>query len=70
MLKAKIWNISGYKGWDDYDGPGDNNMNFNVILDARFTKEEVEEIFVNRYTKKHRVVVVEAQEKAEYNVVG
>lgn len=67
-FKAKTWKITGYKGWDNWDGPEDNNMNFTVVMDARFKKEDVEEIFANRFSKKHRVVVVEATEIACFNV--
>ncbi len=59
-VKINIWKIEGYKGRNDYDGVADNNFSFTVALDSRFTKEEVEEIFFNRYTKKHRVVALSA----------
>ena len=41
-MKTNIWEISGYKGWSDYDGSSDNNFSFKVTIDSRFTKEEVE----------------------------
>lgn len=59
-MKIKVWKVEGYKGFNDYDGPQDNNLNIEVAMDARFKKDEVEEIFVNKFSKRHRVVVVEA----------
>lgn len=59
-MKINIWEISGYKGWSDYDGSSDNNFSFKVAIDSRFTKEEIEEIFFNRYGKKHRTVALTA----------
>lgn len=61
-MTVNIWKISGYMGWSDYDGPQDDNVNFIVAMDSRFKKEDVEEIFVNRYSKseKNRVVVISA----------
>ena len=59
-MKITIWQISGYKGWSDYDGIADNNFAFKVAMDSRFTKEEVEEIFFNRYAKKYRTVALES----------
>ena len=67
-LKVKTWKIAGYKGFDNWDGPEDNNVKFTVVMDARFSKEDVEEIFANRFSKKHRVVVVEAAEIACFDV--
>lgn len=59
-MKINIWQIFGYKGWNDYDGISDNNFSFKAAIDSRFTKEEVEEIFFNRYGKKYRTVVLTA----------
>ena len=59
-MKINIWQISGYKGWNDYDGTADNNFSFKVAIDSRFTKGEVEEIFFNRYGKKYRTVALTA----------
>lgn len=59
-MKITIWQISGYKGWSDYDGVADNNFVFKIAIDSRFAKEEVEEIFFNRYSKKHRTVALTA----------
>ena len=59
-MKITIWQISGYKGWNDYDGVADNNFTFKVVMDSRFAKEEVEEIFFNRYIKKYRTVALKA----------
>ena len=43
-MKVNIWNIEGYKGFDDYDGVDDNNFSFKVAMDSRFAQEEIEEI--------------------------
>ena len=69
-LKAKIWKVTGYKGWDDWDGPEDNNVSFTVVMDARFSKEDVQDIFLNRFSKKHRSVVIGATEIACFDVAN
>ena len=59
-MKVNIWKIEGYKGWSDYDGINDNNFSCVVAMDSRFYREEVEEIFFNRYSKKYRSVALRA----------
>ena len=56
-IKYNIWHIDGYVGWGDYDGPSDCNTHIDYIIDAKFTKEDVIDIFCNE-NKKHRVVAV------------
>ena len=46
-MKANIWRITGYKGWNDYDGPADDNTDLEIIFDSRFKKEDVETIMFN-----------------------
>lgn len=67
-LKAKVWKVFGYKGNDDCDGPADYNFSFEVVLDAGFSKEDVQDIFANRFSKKHRTVEVGATELREIEV--
>lgn len=67
-MKIKVWQITGYKGRDDYDGPADDNIKFSTALDARFKKKDVEEIFTNRYLKTNRVVVINAAEITEKEI--
>ena len=67
-MKVKIWQITGYRGRDNYDGPTDDNLNFSTALDSRFKKKDVEEIFTARYSKTNRVVVIQATELAERDV--
>ena len=59
--KVNVWRITGYKGYDNYDGSDDNNTDIICPMDARLTKEMVEEFFCNYYSKKHRVVVLSAK---------
>lgn len=67
-MKVKIWQITGYRGRDNYDGPTDDNLNFSTALDSRFKKKDVEEIFTARYSKTNRVVVIQATELAERDI--
>ena len=67
-MKVKIWQITGYKGRDNYDGPTVDNLNFSTALDSRFKKKDVEEIFTARYAKTNRVVVIRAAELAEKEI--
>jgi hypothetical protein len=64
----KIWTIKGYKGPDDYDGHLDDNFSFDVAMDARFTQNDVEQIFFNRWDKKYRTVALGATLKAVYTL--
>ena len=56
-IKYNIWHIDGYVGWADYDGPSDCNTHIDYIIDDKFTKEDVIDMFCNEH-KKSRVVVV------------
>jgi hypothetical protein len=67
-MKAKVWKVFGYKGNDDCDGPADYNFHFEVLMDARFSKEDVQDIFANRFSKKYRSVEVGAEELREIEV--
>ena len=67
-MKIKVWKINGYKGLCNCDSREEYNLDFKVALDARLKKDEVVEIFVNKFSKKHRVVVVEAEEIAEKEI--
>jgi hypothetical protein len=55
-MKINIWNIKGYKGFDDCDGESDYNTSFEVAMDSRFTKDMVLDVFMNYYGKKYRSV--------------
>ena len=56
-IKYNIWHIDGYAGRDGYDGPSDCNTHIDYILDAKFTKQDVINMFCNKH-KRSRVVVV------------
>ena len=59
-MKANIWKITGYKGYNDYDGPLDNNIEIEIVMDTYFSKNDVEDIMVNYYSKFYRIVVIKA----------
>lgn len=67
-MKCVVWEIVGYKGNNDYDGSCDNNLNIRVVMDYRFLKKDVEEIFINQFSKKHRVVALRAKKVHEINI--
>ena len=69
-MKITVWEISGYKGKNDYDGPQDDNFGFEVLMDSRFSKEDVEEIFFNKYSKKYRSVALKAIKRNEIEVLA
>ena len=60
-MKANTWRITGYKGWNDYDGPSDDNTDLEIIFDSRFKKEDVEAIMFNYWGKKYRSVAIKAE---------
>jgi hypothetical protein len=67
-MKIKVWDITGYKGRNNHDGPSDDNMNITVAMDARFKKNDVEEIFIAHFSKKNETVKLSAKEITEYEV--
>ena len=56
-IKYNIWHIDGYAGWDDYDGPSDCNIHIDYIIDAKFAKEDVIDMFCNEHKKSRAVAV-------------
>lgn len=60
-MKANFWKITGYKGRNDYDGPEDDNIDLNLIMDDRFTKEQIEEIMSQYWSKFYRSVAIKAE---------
>lgn len=60
-MKANVWRITGYKGRNDYDGPEDDNTKIDLIMDSRFTKENVEEIMAQYWSKFYRSVAIKAE---------
>ena len=45
--KYNIWHIDGYSGWNDYDGPADCNRHDDYIMDAKFTKSDVIDMWMS-----------------------
>ena len=35
------WHITGYTGWDDYDGPSDNNIDDIIVTSDFFNKDDI-----------------------------
>ena len=60
-MKVNVWRITGYKGHNDYDGPEDDNTQIDLIMDSRFTKENVEEIMAQYWSKFYRSVAIKAE---------
>ena len=59
-IKINFWNVTGYRGHSDYDGPQDNNFCNMVAVDSRFTKDEVLDMMFKKFSAKYRVVVLSA----------
>jgi hypothetical protein len=60
-IRINYWEVKGYRGHSDYDGPEDNNFNTVVAVDARFTKDDVLDMIIKKLSEKHRVVVLSAK---------
>ena len=60
-MRTNTWRITGYRGSSDYDGPADNNTDFELIMDRRFTQRDVEEIMFNYWRPVYRVVAIKAE---------
>lgn len=56
-IKINLWHISGYHGFDDYDGSSDDNINCIIAVDSRFTKTKVIDIMLNQYANDRCVVI-------------
>lgn len=61
MMKSNVWMITGYHGRNDYDGPADDNVELELIMDSRFTKDDVEKIMADYWSKFYRSVMVKAE---------
>lgn len=59
---TKEWHITGYAGFSDYDGPDDNNLDFTMVMDDSVTKDEIEALLVQRYSK-HRTLSLSIKQK-------
>lgn len=66
-MKIVIWHITGYKGFDDYDGPSDNNIDMHIAMDAKFSKEDVKKMLFKLY-EKNRTVVLSVEKEKEVTV--
>lgn len=49
QFKHKVWHISGYSWWNDYDGVEDNNFNYKVSISDNVTKKEIEAMVMAKY---------------------
>lgn len=58
-MNVNIWQITGYKGFYDYDGYEDNNIKLVVPMPSNFSKKVVEEIYFHLY-KEYRTVALNA----------
>lgn len=59
-IKINYWEVKGYRGNNDYDGPEDNNFCHVVAIDSRFTKDDVIDMMFKKFSTKYRVVVLAA----------
>lgn len=60
-ITINYWEVKGYRGFSDYDGPEDNNFNTVVAVDARFTKDDVIDMMMKKFSEKYRNVVLGAK---------
>lgn len=68
-MKAKIWKITGYRGWDAYGGTKDNNFSEEVIFDGSLTKDELESFFYDKYRRAgYKTVIVRAENLDEIDL--
>ncbi len=60
-MSANVWRITGYRGRNDYDGPADDNTKIDLIMDSRFSKEDVEALMAYYWNKFYRSVAISAE---------
>ena len=61
MNACNTWLITEYHGRNDYDGPADDNVKLELIMDSRFTKDDVEKIMADYWSKFYRSVAIKAE---------
>ena len=61
MNACNTWLITGYHGRSDYEGLADDNVELELIMDSRFTKDDVEKIMADYWSKFYRSVMVKAE---------
>lgn len=52
MSEASKWHVKGYAGWNDYDGPEDDNIDYFLSLDKSVSEKEVYALLNERYKDK------------------
>ena len=45
-----IWEVHGYVGFNDYDGPDDNNICYRLAMPSSVTREELRALIDERYS--------------------
>ena len=43
------WHITGYAGWDDYDGPSDDNIDDIIVTSYFFNKDDIITVYQQKY---------------------
>lgn len=43
------WHITGYAGWDDYDGPSDDNIDDIIVTSDFFNKDDIITVYQQKY---------------------
>lgn len=61
MVKFNIWKISGVKGYVSPKDIDKDNFSTEIVMDACFTKEQVEDIYFNAFEKRDRLITVKAE---------
>ena len=64
-MPGKVWKITGYIGFSDYDGPEDDNLTTYIVFDERFSKKTVIDFMAYFFSKKYRTVVIDADDKVD-----
>ena len=59
---TNIWIIKGYKGFNDCDGECDYNINYELEIDDKLNKEDIQQMLFNKY-KKYRNIVLSITKK-------
>lgn len=62
-LKYNIWHIDGYTGSSDYDGPSDCNHHEDIVMDARYSKKDVVEMWMAVHENAYSVAVSKCEIK-------
>lgn len=68
-MRMVEYELTGYAGWSDYDGPIDNNLGVQkVVYPSSMSEKEIYDLLFKRYGKNHRCVTLHLKKVRIFDV--